>query len=182
MFSKAGRRTLIVATIATAGLSPGCAVTRGDLAPEWMLRDTKGVEHSMSDYRGRVVVLDFWATWCSPCHEVSPHMQAMHERYGEKDVAILAIHYNDRGAPAAYMKKHGYRFKALTDGLAVAKKYGVSRIPTIMVISRDGRVLHRQTGFGRGDEKNLARIVEEARKSRVPSDRSAGRTNPPRKT
>ena len=165
MFSKPERRTLMIAMIAVAGFSTGCGVTRGDLAPEWKLRDTQGVAHAMSDYRGRVVVLDFWATWCPPCLKVSPHMQALHERYDEKDVAILAIHYDDEGDPAAYMKKHGYRYRALTDGLAVAKKYGVSRIPTIMVISRDGRVLHRQTGFRRGDEKNIARIVEEARKS-----------------
>ncbi len=120
----------------------------------------------MSDYVGKVVVLDFWATWCAPCMMVSPHMQKIHEAYAERSVVVLAVHYDDQGDPKRYTKRNGYTFTVLDDGLTVAKRMGVSKIPTVMIIGPDGRVVHRQTGFAEGDEKKL-----------VDSDRAIHKTN-----
>jgi len=140
----------------------GCAVTKGQRAPDWKLTDAQGAERQLSDYRGKVVLLDFWATWCPPCLEVSPHMQTLHERYADQGVVVLGVHYNDEGDPAEYMKRKKYTYPCLLSGRGVARTYGVSQIPTILVIDRDGVVAHRQTGFADGDEKRLAEIIEAA--------------------
>ncbi|MCP4250124.1 MAG: TlpA family protein disulfide reductase [bacterium] len=142
-------------------LTTGCAVGVGDAAPNWMLQDTAGKPHALDHYRGQVVVLDFWAVWCGPCIEVSPHMQALHERFADRGVAVLGIHYNDVGDPAAYQAEHGYTFPVMHGGKHVADRYGVSMIPTVIIIGRDGLIIHRQTGFTEGDEKQWIELIEQ---------------------
>jgi len=157
--SRARRRVLIGCVIA-ALTAAGCSIDRGDLAPDWTLNDLSGREHHLSDYKGRVVVLDFWATWCRPCTKVSPHMQMLHEKYADAGVAVLAVHYDSRGEPDLYVDRHGYTYTVLDDGIAMARSYGVWRIPTIMIIGPDSRVAHRQTGFRDGDEKQLMGVID----------------------
>lgn len=137
----------------------GCQVGVGDRVPDWTLTDINGRTHTFSSYKGRVVVLDFWATWCPPCMAVSPHMQAIQKKYVDRGVAVLAVHYDNEGEPKRYMKQHRYTFTALEDGYEVARKLGVSKIPTIMVVGPDGRVAYRQTGFANGDEKRIMRVI-----------------------
>lgn len=137
----------------------GCATMVGDVAPDWELSDTLGARHHLSSYSGNVVVLEFWATWCAPCHEVTPVMQALHERYGERGLTVLGIHYNSEGDPAGYRRDRGLGFPILVDGLEVARAYGVSKIPAILVISRDGVVVHRQTGFAEADAERLEALI-----------------------
>src|SRR5262249_23966972 len=61
----------------------------GDAAPDWALKDAAGTEHKLSDYRGKVVVLDFWATWCGPCMAAMPGVQALHEKFRGKGVEVF---------------------------------------------------------------------------------------------
>jgi len=87
-------------------------------------------------------------------------MQALQEKYGDKGLVVIGVHYNDQGDPAGYMKKHGYTLVSMMDGYEVAREYGVSKIPTIIIVSRDGKVVHRQTGFATADASKLEAIVE----------------------
>lgn len=151
-------RWLLAAGLTALVLS-GCATTVGDMAPDWELADTTGAPHHLSAYAGNVVVLEFWATWCAPCHEVTPVMQALHERYGDQGLTVLGIHYNSEGDPAAYRMERGLGYPILVDGLGVARQYGVSKIPAILVISRDGVVVHRQIGFADEDAERLESLV-----------------------
>jgi len=138
----------------------GCQLGVGDAVPDWTLNDLQGRPHTFSSYAGHVVVLDFWATWCPPCLAVGPHMQAIQKKYADRGVAVLAVHYDNEGEPKRYMKQHRYTFTALNDGTAVAQKLGVSKIPTIMVVGPGGRIAHRQTGFAKGDEKQIMRVID----------------------
>jgi thiol-disulfide isomerase/thioredoxin len=157
---------LLLPMMATAG----CAISEGDRAPDWTLADIADQAHSLHDYHGKIVVLDFWATWCPPCLPVSPHMQALHEKYRDDGVLVIGIHYNDEGNPTAYIKEHGYDFLNMVDGFEVAQRYGVSKIPTIMIVSAEGTVVHRQTGFGEGDQRKLEAVIERLL-ARAPSSR-----------
>ncbi len=158
-----GRITVAMAAsmaIALGGCSSGPRV--GTQAPAFAAVDDDGNDASLPAYRGRIVVLDFWATWCKPCREASPYVQQLHERFAGNDgVVVLGVHYDDKGDPAGYMAEHGYTYPVILDGSEVVATYGIRRIPTFLVIDRDGTVIHNQVGFhGPTDVETIAEVVE----------------------
>jgi peroxiredoxin len=135
----------VPATLALAACAPGV----GAAAPAFEGEDARGTVISLGDFENKVVVLDFWATWCPPCRAACPAVQALHERFAGNDgVVVLGIHCDDEGDPAAYMAGHGLTFPVIVDGRAAVKAYVVKRIPTFVVIDRSGTIVYRQTGFG----------------------------------
>ncbi len=130
-------------------------------APDWILKDEKGAKHQLAQYRGRVVVLDFWATWCGPCKKVMPEVQALHDKFKGRDVDVIGIATFERGDPAAYMRAQNYTYGLFLNGDDVAAAYGVRGIPTIYVIGADGRVLFRTTGVGSNDMARIEKIIEQ---------------------
>jgi len=141
-------------------LNDGCAVGVGDRTPTWNLQDLSGQQHTLADYSGKTVVLYFWATWCAPCKVMSSRMQNIHETYSDRNVVVLSIHYNNEGDPERYMKRNDYAFTVLDNGLTVANRMGVSKIPTVFIINPDGQVVYRQTGFAAGDKQRMIEMVE----------------------
>ena len=136
----------VLVTFGLAACAHGPEV--GNAAPAFQATDTRGTVVSMGNLEGKVVVLDFWATWCPPCREASPHFQKLYERFADNDdVVMLAIHFDGEGDPAAYMAEHKYTFPVVPDGTDVVKLYGIKRIPTFLVIDRSGMIVHKQVGF-----------------------------------
>ncbi len=145
-----------------AGCSSGPKA--GEPAPAFAAMNSEGENVQLASYAGRVTVLDFWATWCGPCRKAMPHVQALHERYAANPgVAVVGVHFdaNYRAAnPADYFAKNGYSFDLIPDGRSIAEAYGVSSIPTFVVIDASGTIVHRQTGFGPGDVDAFAEIID----------------------
>jgi peroxiredoxin len=129
----------------------------GDPAPDWTLRDAEGTAHSLSKYRGRVVVLDFWATWCTLCSKVMPRMEKLHQKYGERGVVVFGVSSFETGDPVALMKKKKCTYGLLLKGEEIAPAYGVETLPVVCVIGPDGRVVYSHAG---ADHKNLDTVVE----------------------
>lgn len=123
-------------------------------APDFTLTDQFGKEHSLSDYRGKVVFLNFWATWCGPCKQEMPDIQAMYERYGENsgDLVVLGV-ANPKTSEYPYnqdvtqeeiqkiLSDSGYRYPTVMDTTGkIFATYGVTAFPTTFMIDRDGNV------------------------------------------
>jgi thiol-disulfide isomerase/thioredoxin len=119
----------------------------GDAAPDWKLSDPNGKVHSLSDYRGKVVVLDFWATWCGPCIRAMPGLQSLHERYNARGVAVFGVNTWEESNPVEFMKRSEYTYGLLLKGEEVARAYRVGSLPTLYVIGVDGTVIHRVRGI-----------------------------------
>lgn len=132
----------------------------GDLAPEWALRDPAGHEHTLAAMRGKVVVLDFWATWCPPCREAMPGMQRLHARFKDRGVVVIGVNCWESGDAPAYMAKHDLSYLLLLDANDVATAYGVRGIPTFVVIDEDGRILERRVGHAPDGEEQLAAMID----------------------
>jgi peroxiredoxin len=133
----------------------------GSMAPDWTLADPEGKEHKLSDLRGQVVVMDFWATWCPPCKKAMPGVQKLHERFKDQPVRVYGLATWERGDPVAYMRDNGFTYGLLLQADRVAEAYGVSGIPTFYVIGTDGRILHTEVGFDPRMESKIGKLIEE---------------------
>ena len=117
-------------------------------APEFNLETLGGESVRSADLKGKVVVLDFWATWCGPCIEELPQFQATVDRWSDRpEVVFLAVSVDqDEDVVRRFMKKNEYDFPVARDG-KVDDDFGVSAIPTIVLIGREGRIQYRHVGF-----------------------------------
>jgi peroxiredoxin len=131
----------------------------GDTAPVFQTVDLAGRAVSLHDYRGRVVVLNFWATWCPPCRVEMPELDAYQAEMGDR-IAILGVDMGEPpGAIAPFVRQYGLRFPILLDESgAIAASYGVTGLPTSLILDRSGVVRERVTGAMTRD--TLARRVE----------------------
>jgi peroxiredoxin len=122
----------------------------GKLATDFRLKNLSGKTISLSSLRGKVVFLNVWATWCSPCREEMPSIENLYEKLGrDSDFVILAVSQDVDGsnAVAPYMRENGYKFDALLDpDNQVGEAYDVSGIPETFIIDRSGRIVAHHVG------------------------------------
>ncbi len=128
-----------------APTSPG-----GKPAPSFTLQDLNGKTVSLSDFKGKVVVLDFWATWCPPCVKEIPHFIALYEQYKDQGFAMVGISVDSEGISVvkSFARKYQVNYPILmTDG-QVDKVYGgIPSIPTTFVIDSAGNIRQKYVGY-----------------------------------
>ena len=133
------------ASVQAYGLEPK------DTAPPFTLSDTSGKSVQLSDFKGKKVILNFWATWCPPCQKEMPDMQAFYEKYGN-DVQLLAVNLTSsegsKQAVSKFLKEKQFTFRVLLDDQdsVGSKKYRVSTIPTSYFIDEEGKIVQRVNG------------------------------------
>lgn len=169
------KRGWIVAAVLLLGavlLTPGLrgtstngsaiAAETGDKAANFALPGTDGKLVRLSNLRGKVVVLSFWATWCPPCRMELPHLDALNKKYQRKPVAVLGVNLDLQGKELQnWLAKNKLTFKALSDKSGkTASAYQVEGIPTLLVIDQKGTIRHRAVGFDPNMEKNLSKLID----------------------
>ena len=126
----------------------GMAKVPPKAAPDFTLSTTDGQQVSLLQYRGKVVFLNFWATWCIPCREEMPALERLHQTYQSQDLAVISIDLKESADQVkAFFQKHGLSFPALLDqNGSVFRDYLVAGMPTTYLIGRDGTMLARGIG------------------------------------
>ena len=121
---------------------------RGSPAPSFVLEQVGGGRVSLDELRGRVILLNFWATWCKPCEDEMPAMERLYRRLGGSDFELLAVSVdNDPALVGEFRERLGLSFPILLDpDQRVAADYQTYRFPESLVIDRDGRVIERYIG------------------------------------
>jgi len=132
----------------------------GKPAINFTLEDTKGNEVKLEDFKGKVVILDFWATWCMPCVMELPHLQKIYEDYQDQGLVVLGINsQNDVEAIKKFLKEKGITFPVLYDTEEeVSEKYKVDCIPRLLIIDREGLV--RTDFVGLQSEQGIRRELK----------------------
>ena len=121
----------------------------GHPAPAFTLRNLQGNLEGLGDYRNKVIVLNFWATWCAPCLEEMPAFEKLHRRYRSEGVTVLAVSIDKGGISKvkSFVDKHNLTFPVLIDSDGIAEKlYPSFTIPFTYVIDKEGRVAARVDG------------------------------------
>ena len=143
----------------TSGAKQGASV--GQAAPDFTLKDFNGNQVSLSDFKGKVVVLNFWATWCGPCREEIPHMDALYKQYKEQGLVVIGINAEANHKNVEKFAEAKMSYTVLLDGEAQGREYGVTGIPCTFYVDRKGIVRHRDVGFGPGKEKEIQQKIVE---------------------
>jgi len=136
----------------------------GFAAPDFALPDLNGNIYRLSDLRGKVVFLNLWATWCPPCRDEMPAMEALYRRLKQRDFIVLAVSQDQDGAAvvAPFVKQYGLTFPVLLDPQAHASsRYGVTGYPETFVIDRDGNVIQHEIGPADWDSDQMIAYFEQ---------------------
>jgi peroxiredoxin len=145
---------LVAAMLLTAATVPNLASDAkpiaGATAPAWSLKDVDGKTVSSADYKGKVVLLDFWATWCPPCKAEIPGFVAMQKAYGEQGLVVVGVSLDEEGARVLkpFMQQFGIIYPVVLGDAKTAQAFGgVRSIPTTFIISREGKIVGQHVGF-----------------------------------
>ena len=133
-----------------------------DEAPDFTLKTLEGPNLRLEEYRGQVVLLNFWASWCGPCRQEMPILDRLHQRYEDTGFAVLGVNVEGETAPAQkIVDKTNVTFPVLIDeGQSVSELYDLEAMPSTVVIDRDGVVRYYHRGYKPGDEAKYVEVVK----------------------
>ena len=153
-------RTLWTSLLLISGLAVGCSsAPRGAPAAEHLdrkpaanftLADVNGAKVSLADYKGKVVLLNFWATWCGPCKVEIPWFIEFNKTYKDRGLVVVGVSLDDDGWKSVkpYLAEKKIDYTVVVGNDAVSKSYGdVDSLPTTFIIDRDGRIAFMHTGL-----------------------------------
>jgi len=160
---------LLLFFVLGAGCSQEAATDRPDprAAPDFTLTAVDGKAVQLSKYRGQVVLLDFWATWCPPCRAGIPHNMKLVERYGPKGFVVLGLSLDKNPEDVEeYLEREPVNFPMMILDDATRQAYGgIPTIPYAVLIDRSGRIRQKKLGFSQEIAENMeqfiARLVNE---------------------
>jgi peroxiredoxin len=115
-------------------------------APDFRLPSVTGDEIALSDAKGKVLLIDFWATWCAPCVEEIPMLQELHRKYRDRGFEILAIAEEEATVLQDFVREHGIDYPNLVGTADVASAYHVLGLPSAFLVDREGRIVERWQG------------------------------------
>jgi peroxiredoxin len=139
-------------------------------APEFTLKDANGTPVKLSDYKGKVVLLNFWATWCGPCKLEIPWFMEFEQKYKDRDFAVLGISFDDDGWKSVkpYVTEHKINYRIMIGSEELGQLYGnVDALPTSFIIDREGRVAARHEGLvDKQDYQNeILKLLEDPKRA-----------------
>jgi thiol-disulfide isomerase/thioredoxin len=142
---------------------PALAVQPGSAAPVVVL-PADGGEFHLDAYRGKVVYLDFWASWCGPCQQSFPFMNALQSKYADKGLVVVAVNVDTaRDDALRFLKQVPAQFKVAYDPKGqAAQQYALKGMPSSFLIGRDGKLLSLHTGFNNNAREQIEHAVEQA--------------------
>lgn len=136
----------------------------GTVAPNWSLPAEQGTI-SLESLKGKVVLLDFWGTWCMPCIKAMPHIQAIYNKFKGQPVEVIGVSVEmEKGAdPLAFMRKKGYSYPVVLNGHTITEAYKVQQFPSVYIIDKRGVIIHAEYG---GNRENFeADIIDRINKA-----------------
>jgi peroxiredoxin len=139
------------------------SVNVSEQAPDFTLKSLEGQNLRLEEYRGQVVLINFWASWCGPCRQEMPILDQLHQRYEDTGFAVLGVNVEGEIAPAQkIVDKTNVTFPVLIDeGQSVSQMYDLEAMPSTVVVDRAGVIRYVHMGYKPGDEAKYVEIVKQ---------------------
>jgi peroxiredoxin len=158
---------LLLGGCSSSRRGPGDAAEVGKSAPQFSVAGIDGKELSLKDYSGKVLVINFWATWCAPCREEIPHFTKLYSGYKSKGVEFLGISMDDgelkdvRELVKDFGRKQRVEYPLAVGNPDVANAFGgVASLPTTFVVDRGGKIIKKYTGYSEEVTQDLEDIFK----------------------
>ena len=152
---------LLICVFALSGCEKPDTAKPQDMG-DFTLHDIAGNEVSLKAYRGKVVLLEFWATWCPPCRISVPELKQLHKNMEGEDFIILAIAIDDTIRKVKrFVEENGIEYTVLMDNKGIDDLYRVHTIPTTILLDKEGKVAHTQRGYAPGMFEEIEKDIRE---------------------
>lgn len=128
-------------------------------APAFSFKNLAGESVKLADLKGKVVVVDFWATWCKPCIETMPEMQKLYDKHADKGMTVLGVSIDEEGEKKVkpFLSKRKFTYPIVLDSDSTWKAFGVHAIPAVFLIDKDGQIVKQWTG--KPDKKEVESAI-----------------------
>lgn len=152
---------LFIAILCT---NPGVAsamARKGESAPPFTVTSTSGQQITLANYRGKVLLMEYFATWCTPCRESTAHLVNLYQTFGKQGIQILGLSLDDDGDKAVreYILANRINYPVALAGEAVQADYAIRSVPTLYVIAKNGLIAEKFMGYNDDIEKRLQQLL-----------------------
>ena len=134
------------------------------VAPDFSWQNAEGKVVHLSDLKGKVVLIDFWATWCGPCRMTIPHVEAIYKKFKNKGVVVIGVNLDNQSSRQKveqFIKEKGITYLVIGDpNGAVASQYGATSIPRFFFIDKHGRIAKMVVGYNPNMEQTFSEEIE----------------------
>jgi len=161
-FSRALAGLLLAAMVAFVPLTVTHAAEMNEAAPDFTLKSLGGENLKLSEMAGNVVLINFWASWCGPCREEMPLLNALHNKYEPLGFTVWGVNVEENSANAqGFLNDFPVDFPILLDDTnKVSRQFKVIAMPTTVVVDRDGNMRYLHQGYKSGDEARYRKMVK----------------------
>jgi len=153
---------ILLCSVSLAAVGPANAAAGAGPAPNFTLKSLTGKNMKLSEMAGNVVLINFWASWCGPCREEMPLLNALHKKYEPLGFTVLGVNVEEQVDNArGFLNDFPVDFPVLLDSNnQVSKMYNVIAMPTTVVVDRDGNMRFLHKGYKPGDEQKYRKMVK----------------------
>lgn len=138
----------------------GADARKGLPAPSFRVVSTSGQQITQQNYRGRLLIVDFFATWCTPCRDSIPHLVKLYQKYGSRGVNVLGLSTDDDAQSVReFIADKKINYPVAPAGEEIVSSFGVRSVPTIFVINKEGMVVEKFAGFNEQIAQRIDSII-----------------------